>query len=69
MYMGRAQKLLMECILTKVRKTWELEIRDSCLDMLQMNGIRKHYILTRMFFLALFAKKWPSKGKMDLFHG
>jgi len=61
--------LLLESIKLRMRKIWELVIKDSCSVMLLMSGILKHYIHTLTSLLIVYARRWLSKERVEKSHG
>jgi hypothetical protein len=69
MFTDKIRTLLLEFIKKKMRKIWELVIKDSCSVMPPMSGILKPFIHILTFLLTAFAKRWPSKERMEISHG
>jgi hypothetical protein len=69
MFMDKIKTLQLVFMDKRMKKIWVLVIKDSCLVMLPMSGILKHFIHILMFLLTVFAKRWPFKERMEIFHG
>jgi hypothetical protein len=69
MFMDKMLTLLLESIKKRMRKIWELVIKDSCSVMLLMNGILKLFIHTLTSLLIVYARRWLSKERAEKSHG
>ena len=65
MFTDSLLKLPRVYIWTKMKKTWEQEIRDLCSDTPPMSGTPKLSIHTLTYFPVSSAKRWQTKGKTE----
>jgi len=69
MFTDKIRTSLLVSIKKKMRKIWELVIKDSCSVMLLMNGILRLFIHTLTFLLTVFARRWLFKERVEKSHG
>lgn len=69
MFMLKTKTLPIVFMNQKMRQTWALVIKVSCLVMPLMNGMTPYYTHTHMCLPINSVRKWQSRERMDLSHG